>query len=322
MRIKILLIVFYLLYAWNSTAQFLPLRVGNVWVYECSTQGQFCGGCIGRTKVFILNDSIINGKTYYHCQITNVILNGACNNCGGAIPFYMIRVDSVSANLFQYNGQSCPWSPNEVMLDSFKTRLRDSISVNCSRPNWQQYVCTDTNNIVIFGSSRSRRTYTLNGFESGGIRVYVNGIGLDTAIMNTLEGGTYPCTRKNILKGCVINGVLYGDTSMLVGINKISSEVPDNFSLSQNYPNPFNPNTVIRFQIAGDKFVKLIIYDAIGREVETLVDKKLEPGEYETEFDGTNLPSGVYFYKLSAEGGVNSEQLTNYTETKKMVLIK
>src|SRR5438552_1412792 len=165
---KLLLFVFVLLlllnskiYSIDTTAEkYMPLQVGNVWVYECSTNGQFCGGCIGRTKVFIVNDSIINGKTYYHCQITNVILNGACynNNCGGAIPLYLIIVDSVSANLFQHNGLSCPWSPNEVMLDSFKTRLRDSISVNCSRPNWgQQYVCTDTNNIVIFGSSRSRR---------------------------------------------------------------------------------------------------------------------------------------------------------------------
>jgi len=129
------------------------------------------------------------------------------------------------------------------------------------------------------------------------------------------------------LLGCVIDGVVYGDTSILTGVNKISSEVPKSFSLYQNYPNPFNPRTKIKFDVptpfsppfvqrgeseAGG-FVKLAIYDAIARQVTVLVNEKLNPGTYEVEWDASNYPSGVYFYKLEAG---------SFVQTKKMVLMK
>jgi hypothetical protein len=109
------------------------------------------------------------------------------------------------------------------------------------------------------------------------------------------------------------NGVYVRSLGELIGINLISSEVPNSFSLSQNYPNPFNPNTNINFQIAKKGLAKLIIYDILGREVTELVNEQLYPGIYRVEWDGTNFPSAVYFYKLVADG---------YSETKKMVLIK
>jgi photosystem II stability/assembly factor-like uncharacterized protein len=102
-----------------------------------------------------------------------------------------------------------------------------------------------------------------------------------------------------------------------IGIKKISSEIPKEFSLSQNYPNPFNPKTIINYQLAMNSRVKLVIYDVLGREVATLVKEKLQPGTYEVEWNATNFPSGVYFYKLSATGGAG-----DFTETKKMILIK
>ena len=108
-----------------------------------------------------------------------------------------------------------------------------------------------------------------------------------------------------------------------IGIQPISSEVPQHFELNQNYPNPFNPATKIRFNIPtplnppeGGKFGSLVIlkiYDALGREVIVLVNESLAPGTYETDFDASNLPSGVYFYKLSSG---------EFTESKKMILIK
>jgi len=93
---------------------------------------------------------------------------------------------------------------------------------------------------------------------------------------------------------------------------------PANFKLEQNYPNPFNPSTKIKFQIpsAGTssiKFTQLKIYDILGNEVATLINKQLQPGNYEVEFNANGLPSGVYFYKLTSG---------NFTQTKKMVLIR
>lgn len=98
-----------------------------------------------------------------------------------------------------------------------------------------------------------------------------------------------------------------------VGIININGNVPERFSLMQNYPNPFNPGTNIRFQIANSSDAKLIIYDALGREVSTLVDQKLQPGTYEVSWNASKNSSGIYFYRLAA--GDNSEM-------KKMILIK
>lgn len=98
-----------------------------------------------------------------------------------------------------------------------------------------------------------------------------------------------------------------------VGINNISTEIPKSFMLYQNYPNPFNPVTVIRYSLIGNRFVSLIVFDALGKEITTLVNDKQNTGSYEIEFEGTGLSSGVYFYKLSTN---------NYFETKKMFLLK
>ncbi|HEY5533362.1 MAG TPA: T9SS type A sorting domain-containing protein [Ignavibacteria bacterium] len=104
----------------------------------------------------------------------------------------------------------------------------------------------------------------------------------------------------------------------ITGISNLNTPVPENYCLYQNYPNPFNPITKIKFDIPETVKhktldIKLIVYDIIGREIQTLVNEKLNPGSYEVTFDGSNLPNGVYFYKLRAG---------EYTETKKMLMIK
>lgn len=101
--------------------------------------------------------------------------------------------------------------------------------------------------------------------------------------------------------------------SQSVGINSISSETPDDFKLKQNYPNPFNPSTKIQFDISKWSDVKVVIYDILGNEVETLIDKKLMPGTYEADFRGDKYSSGNYFCRLIT---------SDFTETKKMTLIK
>ena len=101
-----------------------------------------------------------------------------------------------------------------------------------------------------------------------------------------------------------------------VGINQISSVIPERFSLSQNYPNPFNPSTKIKFDIPaanGNSNVKLLVFDAAGREVSTLINNQLSPGSYEMEFSAKNLTSGLYFYRLETD---------NFVDTKKMILVK
>lgn len=95
-------------------------------------------------------------------------------------------------------------------------------------------------------------------------------------------------------------------------VNNESKTIKE-YKLYQNYPNPFNPITTIRFEIPKAGLTKLNIYDVTGREVSLLVNTKLQPGKYEAEFSGVNLPSGVYFYKLVSG---------NYSEVRKLLLIK
>ncbi|MBT8380687.1 MAG: T9SS type A sorting domain-containing protein [Ignavibacteria bacterium] len=87
----------------------------------------------------------------------------------------------------------------------------------------------------------------------------------------------------------------------------------NNYILEQNYPNPFNPNTTIKYQIPELSFTTIKVYDVLGNEVATLINEELSAGEYENEFDATDLTSGIYFYQL----------LTGeFIQTKKMVLLK
>ena len=120
--------------------------------------------------------------------------------------------------------------------------------------------------------------------------------------------------------GGIENAIIYKTTNggVPIGIEPISSEVPNQFSLSQNYPNPFNPSTKIKFSIPPSKgargmTARLIIFDILGGEVAVLVSEQLNPGTYEVNWDGSNYPSGVYFCKLTSE---------EYSSTIKLILLK
>jgi hypothetical protein len=91
------------------------------------------------------------------------------------------------------------------------------------------------------------------------------------------------------------------------------TEFTNNYFLNQNYPNPFNPTTYIKFSIPKNEHVTFKIYDILGNLVSTYCDQDLKAGIYNVEFDGTNLPSGTYFYKIIAG---------SFTETKRMMLVK
>jgi len=106
-------------------------------------------------------------------------------------------------------------------------------------------------------------------------------------------------------------------TEITTSVSQESSQLPEIFYLNQNYPNPFNPATVINYQLPQDGFVALKVYDIIGREVETLISENQSAGRYTVNFDASDLPSGIYIYRLqvnSAAGG--------YTASRKMMLLK
>lgn len=110
------------------------------------------------------------------------------------------------------------------------------------------------------------------------------------------------------------NGTILKTTNGgVIGLENIGSTIPTDYKLSQNYPNPFNPTTTIEFDLPQSTNTKLIIYDITGKEIEYLVDQELSIGSYKFIFDGNQLSSGIYYYKLIT---------SDYSETKKLVLVK
>ena len=104
-----------------------------------------------------------------------------------------------------------------------------------------------------------------------------------------------------------------------LGIDEIG-QIPTRFELAQNYPNPFNPSTTIQFDLPNDGTVMLSIYNVLGQEINTVVNREFQAGRYRFEWDGTNkagnlVPSGVYFYRISVDGN-------EYVETRKMMLLR
>jgi hypothetical protein len=103
-----------------------------------------------------------------------------------------------------------------------------------------------------------------------------------------------------------------------VAVENQNNKIPESYSLSQNFPNPFNPSTTIKFTVpkaGASNPVKLIVYDVLGKEIAVLVNETLGAGTYQFEWNASNQPSGIYFYKLITGDG-------SFSQTKKMVLVK
>ncbi len=123
---------------------------------------------------------------------------------------------------------------------------------------------------------------------------------------------------SNTLRDCILKQIDYnGNYSFRNLNNDINMASPRTFNLSQNYPNPFNPSTKIDYELPLFSNVKIIVYDALGREIKTIIDEKQKAGNYTIEFDAKNLSSGIYFYRL-----VTESKGMELIITKKMTYVK
>ncbi|MCX7833328.1 MAG: T9SS type A sorting domain-containing protein, partial [Ignavibacteria bacterium] len=100
--------------------------------------------------------------------------------------------------------------------------------------------------------------------------------------------------------------------NVLVGVEN-NNNIPTEYKLEQNYPNPFNPTTTISFSLPKSAFVTIKVYDVLGKEIRTILSENKDAGNHSLLFDATDLPSGIYYYKIVAN---------NFVDTKKMILLK
>jgi len=174
-----------------------------------------------------------------------------------------------------------------------------SVSEGTVTLSWM--TATETNNKGFEIERESFGTSETIGFVQGkGTTTSVN----TYAFTDDVASGFYTYRLKQI----DFDGTFKYSSSVSVEVNN-----PVNFSVGQNYPNPFNPATLIKYSIPEDGMVNLTVYNMLGEKVMDLVNGNVQAGSYTVTFDGSNLNSGVYFYKL---------QSGNYTQTRKMILSK
>jgi len=280
-----------------------PLSVGNYWYYEKfiieNGTTQFVGY---ETRHIVDNIVKQNGKKYFKIVI---------NYSGSSTDSLFIRLDSTTAQIFAFDHNI----GDELFFEDLSAELGDTVCYEYN-PAWTcQYVQLEEE-FSVFGLTTLKKVYEPEAPGSYFGHSLVKGIGL----YRVWNGDTVPFWA--ILNGCVINGIVYGDTTV-VSVEDEIPNLPTEFSLSQNYPNPFNPSTMIRYEIPGqarndNMLVVLKVYDVLGDEIATLVNEEKPAGSYEVEFNGRDLinqtlPSGIYFYQLRAG---------SFVQTKKMLLLK
>jgi len=298
MKEKVIMLIFTILLTYplhvfsqdTSHVKYFPLHVGDVYKYHVNILGA-PGYDYNRR---IIKDTVINSKKYFLLSQTFPCIIGM-----------FVRYDSASGNIYCWSTSGyCTYSPFEPLIDSLRARENDSAVVCYSV---SKRFCIDTGSTTLFGILIALKSFKMYNFEGYSSVTYGYNFGVVGAIYHDFWS-----TEYHYIVGCYIDGVLYGDTTV-TGIQQIGNTIPEKYCLFQNYPNPFNPITKIKYQIAKLSYVKLVVYDALGRQLETLVNEQLKPGTYEVDFDDRGYPSGVYFYKLDAEG---------FSSVKKMILLK
>ena len=177
-------------------------------------------------------------------------------------------------------------------------------------PDWLYYytsIFVYDETLYAISSEENTAVYKLTGDQWNEV---------DFPMPENVRFSSFEAGGANLYAGTYDNGIWRYDPTPS-GNNDVAQNV-FSYKLNQNYPNPFNPTTKIKYSIPNVgtsfmKFVQLKVYDVIGNEIATLVNEQKPAGEYEIEFDASNLPSGVYFYQIKAG---------SFVETKKMILLR
>lgn len=289
--LKSLLLIQFLLSSFSFLlAQGIPSNLGNIWISEYPDGGYIFKATLVDTnyffnnnfyiKIIYSNSSNLFGYTrfnYTDSLYYNYSESYIYNN--GDIPIY--KLNCVLGDTFSYPLNQYARFTKEV-IDAYQTNVFDTLVI-----------------VKIIH-------WSAGGLVEG-TEIWTDEFGLMYRDQSS-EGFVIDF----VLRGCVINGKAYGDTSYIVSVDDEPNEYL-NFKLYQNYPNPFNPATNIEYELKEYEYVNLSVYDLLGNEIALLVNEEKYPGKYSTKFFGNNLASGIYFYKLTIGGN---------TQIRKMMLLR
>ncbi|MBP9095840.1 MAG: T9SS type A sorting domain-containing protein [Ignavibacteria bacterium] len=303
--------------SWSS-----PLLFGSGGEIDCisfkNTQVIFAGGgvhVLDETDPWgLADDYYTNGK------INQIYLFGdnffACSDTAGV---YKFSPDTSWAGSYNFDTVNTGLNSRKIYgITSIGNTLfavgRDGIyKANAVNINWTRIFSTasnssffkilNINNILVICSSN----YIYTSLDAGNTWNLLYMASLNKTIKTMGNNSDY-------LYVSIGNaGLIKRPVASLIGVNQISSEIPKNYMLHQNFPNPFNPSTKISYDIIKGGNVSLNVFDINGKEIAKIVNRYQSPGKYETDFDGRNLSSGIYFYRIIVNG---------FSDTKRMILVK
>ncbi len=274
----------------NANAQELaPLELNNFWVFNYNSN-------IHRRVTIVdtnyIIDSIIYNKTKWQSNFSTdsgfIFMRLTDSN------YYAVRLDT-----------SYP-APNHEKLYYKKNAVLGDTWENPGEFFPMVYTIVDTQRINVFGQMVTVKRMDIDASLLYFIEYWTEEFGV---LSRTQQPSPSPLYT---LRGCVIDGVAYGDTSFVVTVAD-DFEPANDFNVEQNYPNPFNPSTTMKYNIPAAGIVKFVVYNSLGEKIRELVNEWQSAGSYNINFTAKDIPSGVYFYVL---------QYNNNIQTKKMVLLK
>ncbi|MFH0734016.1 MAG: hypothetical protein V1773_04915 [bacterium] len=290
----------------NKYLNFYPLINGNIWVYkieEVDNLGTMIN-VVGKNYVVVGNDTILaNGNKYTKVLNNNYVRYERLDTLKGAVIEAFVENGVITESIkYMLAGET---NKNYYVLQS-----GNPDSVKCYGPYYGTILNTPNVLIKHFKSiDNPFRNYKL-GYNIGLLEIVYNN--------SLLTGLAY-----NLI-AAKVNNKVYGDSTLVGGIEENTVSLnPNNFVLLQNYPNPFNPSTTISYSLPEDSYVKLKIFDIVGREITVLFDGEKPAGNYSVSFNpnksGLELSSGIYFYYFEAIS-IISDNI--FRETKKLIYLK
>ncbi len=285
-----------------------PLEKGDYWQYKVSYTSNVGGDTTYYGYQTVLGDTLLgNGRRYGIVFIHGLkpSLEIPIHAAGGDWE-ELIRIDSSSGCVYAYDDSM------ELRVDSLSMNPGDRILIDFGAGNFTTTVsCDSVYTLQSFGTERFTKTFVAgpNLIESESDVYYRYSSGIGCTYYHFFFGGPYFSDRTEVLTYAKVDGIEYGT---LVDVEE-EHRMELTYQLSQNFPNPFNPSTIISYQLPMNSHVTLKVYDVLGRLVRTLVNDNQVMGSHEVTFDGSGLPSGVYFYRLQAGG---------FSRTRKLVVLK
>lgn len=292
-KLNIVVFLFIILFTNLSIAQ-IPLEIGNRWDFIEHDWDANGYSHYDTLSLKIYADTTIGGKNYFRISDNYWIYDFVRSDSIGV--YFYDTLNNKEWLFFKYN-----LSVGGYIQNGFKLSPSDT-------NNFIKVYKSIDDSTSYFGQWMRRMRFTIDKGIDNAYSVEIN-----TQLGFIYIDASDIMSNRNIgLMGCKIGDKIYGT---LTTVNNIE-QIPDEYKLFQNYPNPFNPATIIEYQLSKEETVTLKVYDIIGREIATLLNEATQySGKHKIIFNGANLSSGIYLYKLTLKG--NHSHLIN-----KMILLK